>query len=429
MADIPDLFVPQNLSFRFTHLECETTGEIGPAEPYLWIFFYKIDAEGFRFSEAGTGLLGSPVTKLHQGSAIAAQPGREDWRSMMAGTMVDIPVHIGEWKQPVVPIRAPSQFQNIFRGGDIQVPGLFGFVVALLEQDSSRTEARVQAHARLNELIPKFLKDYIEGTPLNHLMEGMPPEEMAALTGDMEVELFKIYFNHMTPLGLLDPDDALGVVSRTYVVGPLPPVIVLPGEKPPKQKHLVLDGQSRQPRFLSFGVPGAEDDTEEKRAERARNGKWHIGAEYDVHRTVEYVPLGDAVSVKVFAGANGDLASLTLNTLGRPGSRGTVETWMGPRTFVTYRFDADELGELNNAIGSIEIPTGYKVVLYEKPGFQGRSLTIDRYSVVGARFSLHRFVMPPPLDERLRIGAPPEMWNNRISAIEIVIEDVSALIH
>ena len=107
---LPDRYMPYNVRFRFTRLECIATGENGPAEPYVWIFFYKIDGQTFEHDAANSHLYGTPVVRTHVGNAIADPNGIEQYASMKAGDIALIPVEIGEWSTRVEPIRAPAEY-------------------------------------------------------------------------------------------------------------------------------------------------------------------------------------------------------------------------------------------------------------------------------------------------------------------------------
>lgn len=416
---LPDRYMPYNVRFRFTRLECIATGENGPAEPYVWIFFYKIDGQTFEHDAANSHLYGTPVVRTHVGNAIADPNGIEQYASMKAGDIALIPVEIGEWSTRVEPIRAPAEYKDFTTGGPLLLPGLFGFVVAVMEQDTTSRRSRAAAHKVVNENLPELMRTYITETPTGQLANGIPAEQINSWTEQIKEMVIAAAREDSDVYDFLDVDDQIALVHVNYVPGP---------NLQSADQHS-LDGHVRSERFWPIGVVSPADDTEEKRDEKTKHGIWYLGAEYDVDRANIYIPLGEAVGVKVYDGDAGNFNSLLLDTSGRVGSRSTANTPNGMRNFVTHRFDSDELGILNNAISSVDVPAGYKVVLYESPGFTGRTMTLDRYGGTGVRYPLASYAMPSRPDRIPRLGTPVETWSNRVSSIEVVVEDVSQFIH
>lgn len=419
MTPKPSPFNTYDVRYRFKHLECLSTGEDGPAEPYVWIFFYKIDGQGFRVSDNGSFLEGAPIVITHEGNAIADATGNESYSPMFAGQVAAIPERIGEWTTRVYPISAPEGFNDLVTGGPLLLPGLFGFVVAVLEQDTSSRRARSEAHKAINAMMPELIRTYISGTPLPLLAAGIPNEQMKAWEEQVTHELGRIYLDDMDAWEYVDFDDTLKLLHVLYEPGPTRPNGKIPS----------LSGHVRNDRFWPIGIVMLDDDTEEKRTERTKNGEWYLGVEYDVDIANNFTSFGEAVGVRVYDGDAGELLNLLLDTTGRTGTRSTVITPNGPRDFVTYRFDADELDVLNNAIGTIDVPGGYKVVVYESPGFSGRSKVMDRYGATGVRYHMAHYAMPARLDRIPRIGTAVETWNNRVSSIEVTIENIDGFIH
>src|SRR5436305_13809138 len=109
-------------------LNCHDEGDgIGDAEPYLWTIFFKCDGTTLSVSDAGK-IQGSAVTFPTPGSH-----GNLNDDDVDAGDVVFIPSELGLFADTVIPIPVAASLQPLL-GPDL--PGFFGVVVVLMEEDN-----------------------------------------------------------------------------------------------------------------------------------------------------------------------------------------------------------------------------------------------------------------------------------------------------
>ena len=143
-------------------LNCHDEGDgIGDAEPYLWTIFFKCDGSTLSVSDAAK-LEGSAVTFPTPGSHFNLNVDDVD-----AGDVVFIPSELGLFNDTVIPIPVAASLQPLL-GPDL--PGFFGVVVVLMEEDDVTDDGAEAGHQALNAAVQSAIDNVLQSLGPDHLM-------------------------------------------------------------------------------------------------------------------------------------------------------------------------------------------------------------------------------------------------------------------
>lgn len=141
-------------------LRCHDEGDgIGDAEPYLWTIFFKCDGSTLSVSDAGR-IEGSAVTFPTPGSH-----GNLNDDDVDAGDTVTIPAQIGLFADSVIPIPVAPALQPLI-GEDL--PGFFGVVVVLMEEDNVTDAGAEAGHNALNAAVQTAIDEVLRSLGAGH---------------------------------------------------------------------------------------------------------------------------------------------------------------------------------------------------------------------------------------------------------------------
>ncbi|MEO8346931.1 MAG: hypothetical protein ABI607_14665 [Betaproteobacteria bacterium] len=154
-------------------LKCHDEGDgIGDAEPYLWTIFFKCDGSSLMVSDAG---------KIEGSAVIFSTPGshgnlnRDD---VDEGDSVFIPSVLGSFGDSVIPIPVAPAIQPLL--GQEDLPGFFGVVVVLMEEDNVTDDGAEAGHQALNAAVQVAIDRVLQSLGANH--QVITPEDIASVT-------------------------------------------------------------------------------------------------------------------------------------------------------------------------------------------------------------------------------------------------------
>jgi hypothetical protein len=154
-------------------LDCHDEGDgIGDAEPYLWTIFFKCDGASLMVSDAG---------KIEGSALIFPTPGshgnlnRDD---VDAGDTVFIPSVLGSFSDTVIPIPVAPAIQPLL--GQEDLPGYFGVVVVLMEEDNVTDSGAEAGHQALNAAVQSAIDKVLQSLGAGHT--AITPEDIASVT-------------------------------------------------------------------------------------------------------------------------------------------------------------------------------------------------------------------------------------------------------
>ena len=154
-------------------LDCHDEGDgIGDAEPYLWTVFFKCDGSTLSVSDAGR-IEGSAVIFPTPGSH--GNLNRDD---VDAGDGVFIPSVLGQFGDSVLPIPVAPAIQPLL--GQEDLPGFFGVVVVLMEEDDVTDAGAEAGHQALNAAIQSAIDRVLQSLGAGHTT--ITPEDIASVT-------------------------------------------------------------------------------------------------------------------------------------------------------------------------------------------------------------------------------------------------------
>jgi hypothetical protein len=157
-------------------LNCQDEGDgIGDAEPYLWTIFFKCDGSSLMVSDAGR-VEGSAVIFPTQGSH-----GNLNSNDVDAGDSILIPSDLGSFADSVIPIPVAPALQPLL-GEDI--PGFFGVVVVLMEEDNVSDDGAEAGHQAVNAAVQRAIDRVLRSLGATH--QVITPEDIASVTGGIK---------------------------------------------------------------------------------------------------------------------------------------------------------------------------------------------------------------------------------------------------
>jgi hypothetical protein len=154
-------------------LDCHDEGDgWGDAEPYLWTIFFKCDGSSLMVSDAG---------KIEGSAVIFPTPGshgnlnRDD---VDAGDSVFIPSELGLFGDSVIPIPVAPTIQPLL--GQEDLPGFFGVIIVLMEEDNVTDDGAEAGHQALNAAVQTAIDRVLQSLGAGHTV--ITPEDIASLT-------------------------------------------------------------------------------------------------------------------------------------------------------------------------------------------------------------------------------------------------------
>jgi len=168
---------PMRWLINLNPLNCFDEGDgIGDAEPYLWTIFFKCDGSTLMVSDAGK-LEGNAVTFPTPGSH--GNLNRDD---VDAGDTVFIPSVLGSFGDTVVPIPVAPAIQPLL--GQEDLPGFFGVVVVLMEEDDVTDDGAEAGHQALNAAVQTAIDRVLQSLGAGHTV--ITPEDIASVTAGID---------------------------------------------------------------------------------------------------------------------------------------------------------------------------------------------------------------------------------------------------
>jgi hypothetical protein len=139
------------------HVQSDQNNPNNPAEPYLWVTFFKLDG-------ATTVIDGN--YSLRGTATVFPMPGNHGdlrTRGMKAGDDVAVPSTLGQLSTLVTPIPLETPF-----GDTRERPGVFGCVAVVLEEDEQSDFDTAYAHDAFNRKLTELLNNLIPTLGLTH---------------------------------------------------------------------------------------------------------------------------------------------------------------------------------------------------------------------------------------------------------------------
>ena len=158
-------------------LDCHDEGDgAGDAEPYLWTVFFKCDGSTLSVSDAGR-IEGSAVTFPTPGSH-----GNLHDDDVDAGDTVFIPSELGSFSDSVIPIPVSPLIQPLL--GQEDIPGFFGVVVVLMEEDNVTDAGAEAGHHALNTAVQSAIDKVLRLLGAGHT--SITPEDIESVTAGID---------------------------------------------------------------------------------------------------------------------------------------------------------------------------------------------------------------------------------------------------
>ncbi|PRQ03834.1 hypothetical protein ENSA5_12030 [Enhygromyxa salina] len=191
------------INLELERIYCHEEGDgWGSAEPYLWVVFFKLDGETVQLTESLT-LSGTAVTHDTPGSH-----GNLGDAEVGVGDEVTIPAALGEWETLLKPIATPVRRAN----AAVDLGGVVGAVVILMEEDNVTDEGAEAGHQALNAAVRDALQAVIDTRSLTS--EDQSEAELDGLGGAIEAKVREAVINQRDIFeelwSWLNPDDTIG---------------------------------------------------------------------------------------------------------------------------------------------------------------------------------------------------------------------------
>ncbi len=191
-------------------LDCHDEGDgIGDAEPYLWTIFFKCDGSTLAVSDAGK-IEGSALTFPTPGSH--GNLNRDD---VGAGDTVFIPSVLGSFNDSVIPIPVAPAIQPLL--GQEDLPGFFGVVVVLMEEDNVTDAGAEAGHQALNAAVQSAIDQVLQSLGAGHTV--ITPEDIASVTAGIDDKVSNAISEEQSVFqniwSWLNADDQIG--NQTFV--------------------------------------------------------------------------------------------------------------------------------------------------------------------------------------------------------------------
>jgi hypothetical protein len=350
--------------FQLQTLHCTAEGDgPGNAEPYLWVVYFKLDADTL-----ATGHVTVITRAGDHGDLLDSDVG--------AGKNVPIPPGLGALSTTLAPIALPD---------GTSFGGAVGCLAIAMEQDNTPDDAIVAGHQALDGAVRDGLDTLI---PRLVAMKSLPSQaDLDALSDAVKRAVTDALSAHVKwpqwVWGLGNMDDYIGTAVFFVTADQL----AAAGQQPIElrawwiEQSVAFADLRGQP--LGSLRPGDYD---------------HVyGPSFGIH-----LPRGWRVWLYPQPGQQGNSKLVVHNQLVAMSVRsvridmGSVYLFAGTDFAgrnVGFsepgRYDADRLAPLAGApVGSLQIPDGWRVTAYSEPHFTGRSVTlIDDTAALGGRLA------------------------------------------
>jgi len=199
----PDFGRRRRVTFDLAKLTCESAGEAGGDEPYLWTVFFTID---------GTTVSLRDDLRLRGSAALTTTPGSHGnlgAGGVGAGETIQIPDAVGRTTVILDLVKFPASLSGALVGG---VSGAAGCVSVLLEQDLVAAGAAEAGHQAFNAEVKRVLDELIATLGVGNVAPS--PDDLAALSGPIGDKVRQAILEEGNVLqdvfAGVDPDDVVG---------------------------------------------------------------------------------------------------------------------------------------------------------------------------------------------------------------------------
>ena len=201
---------PMRWLINLNPLDCHDEGDgIGDAEPYLWTIFFKCDGSTLAVSDAGK-IEGSALTFPTPGSH--GNLNRDD---VGAGDSIFIPSVLGSFNDSVIPIPVSPAIQPLL--GQEDLPGFFGVVAVLMEEDNVTDAGAEAGHQALNAAVQSAIDQVLQSLGAGHTV--ITPEDIASVTDGIDDKVSDAISEEQSVFqniwSWLNADDQIG--NQTFV--------------------------------------------------------------------------------------------------------------------------------------------------------------------------------------------------------------------
>jgi hypothetical protein len=198
------MLFPMDLKIKIENVRCQDPDENNGAEPYLWVIYFKVDGD--------TAWVDTTQAYLQGTATVVATPGNHGNLGVShahAGDDISVPAVLGEWHTVLKPIPVRVDGATPLDYLDAAV----GFVVVLMEEDSTNDHILSRAHEALNAAVQGALNRLLPKLTMTHPRPS--PEEIKALTDQVESEVRAAIKDEASLwdwlAGAGDMDDRIGV--------------------------------------------------------------------------------------------------------------------------------------------------------------------------------------------------------------------------
>ena len=200
---------PLDLKIKIENIHCQVSDENNGAEPYLWVVYFKIDGD--------TAWVDATKPYLQGTATVVSTPGNHGNLGVShahSGDDIKVPAAIGEWNTVLKPI--PLNIPGATALDNLDAAA--GFVVVLMEEDSTNDHILSRAHDALNGAVQRALDGLLSRLTMSHPRPGA--EEVSALIAQVGSEV-KAAIKDEASLwdwlgGAGDMDDRIGVDVHQY---------------------------------------------------------------------------------------------------------------------------------------------------------------------------------------------------------------------
>lgn len=168
-----------DVTFKLPRLRCRDEADgIGPAEPYLWVTFVKVDGETVVVDET-FHLAGTPtiVPRLSPGG----DHGDLHDPAVRAGDVVTIPAPLDSFSTILKPIPLKTPIAGVTHIG-----GVIGCIAVLLEEDDTPEHAIAAGHTRLNDALRAEIQRVLATIEMRDQFVGAVDGIAGAVTGQVK---------------------------------------------------------------------------------------------------------------------------------------------------------------------------------------------------------------------------------------------------
>jgi hypothetical protein len=228
-------------------LDCRDQGEGSAAEPYLWTIFFKCDGSSLMVSDAG---------KIEGSALIFPTPGSHgnlNDDSVHSGDSVFIPARLGLFADSVLPIPVAPSIQPLLKQEDL--PGFFGVITVLMEEDNVTDDGAEAGHQALNAAVHTAVDAVLHSLGAGHT--SITQEDIDSVTKGIDEAVRKAVRKQQNIFeniwSWVDPDDQIG--NKTFVFNQ--DQFATPNHPEPRVGSLGLSYRWRHPDHGDWEIHGA----------------------------------------------------------------------------------------------------------------------------------------------------------------------------